>query len=577
MKKDFKKNKNRGMAMLTSVIFFLFISLAIISGLVLPSVREFRNANMGIHSKESYFLAESGMEDAFYRIINNMTIGNSETLTLNSSTATTTITDVAADEKQITSIGDTDSYQRKVGARLTTGVGVLFNYGIQTGAGGFLMDNGSQIIGSVYSNGAITGSGTITGSATSANSAALASDQSNGSGIPTYDVSFGNANGTQDFAQSFQVSATDVVNKVDLYLKKVGNPSNLTVRIVNDNNGVPSAVTKASGSLSASTVSTNYGWVSVPFSSNPQLNVGTTYWIVVDASTSASNYYKIGGNDNGYANGVSKIGQYNGSWNNNSPSTVDGFFNLYLGGTTGLIDGITVGTTSNDHAYAHTVTDADVSGTIYCKVGSGNNKSCNTSRSDPTQLSMPISDQNIQDWKDAATAGGVHSGNYVVDDTTATLGPKQITGNLTVDNGGELTVTGIIWVQGNLIVNNNGNISLDPSFGTADGIIIVDGIVTINNNATFNGSGTAGSYMTVLTTSYSSSAITLSNNAGAVALYAANGTIDVANNGTAKSLIGYYIHLNNNAIITYDNGITNANFSSGPSGSYHLADWGETE
>jgi len=38
-----------GAAMLISVIFFLFISLAIISGLVAPTVREFRNASANIN------------------------------------------------------------------------------------------------------------------------------------------------------------------------------------------------------------------------------------------------------------------------------------------------------------------------------------------------------------------------------------------------------------------------------------------------------------------------------------------------------------------------------------------------
>ncbi|KKS10598.1 MAG: hypothetical protein UU66_C0043G0013, partial [Parcubacteria group bacterium GW2011_GWB1_41_5] len=66
--------------MLISVIFFLFISLAIISGLVGPTLREFRNADINLKSKQSYFLAESGVEDAFYRIKNNMAIGSSESL-----------------------------------------------------------------------------------------------------------------------------------------------------------------------------------------------------------------------------------------------------------------------------------------------------------------------------------------------------------------------------------------------------------------------------------------------------------------------------------------------------------------
>ena len=107
MQKQIKRkiNNQSGAAMLVSVIFFLFISLAIISGLVSPTVREFRNANVNLNSKKSYFLAESGGEDATYRIMNNMTIGESETITLGSNSVNTTITTLLGNVKQIVSLG----------------------------------------------------------------------------------------------------------------------------------------------------------------------------------------------------------------------------------------------------------------------------------------------------------------------------------------------------------------------------------------------------------------------------------------------------------------------------------------
>src|SRR3990167_6822540 len=101
-----KIKRNSGAAMLISVVFFLFISLAIIAGLVSPTVREFKNASVNLNSKKSYFLSESGSEDAAYRIINNMTIGSSETITLDSNSATTVITSPSGGVKQIVSLGD---------------------------------------------------------------------------------------------------------------------------------------------------------------------------------------------------------------------------------------------------------------------------------------------------------------------------------------------------------------------------------------------------------------------------------------------------------------------------------------
>ncbi|MFA5840867.1 MAG: choice-of-anchor R domain-containing protein [Candidatus Paceibacterota bacterium] len=577
MKKDFKKIKrNGGAAMLISVVFFLFISLAIISGLVSPSVREFKISNDFMKSRESLFLSESGVEDAYFRLKNAKVIGSSTVITLNGNIATTNITDSGYNEKTITTLGDVSSRQRLNQLVLTTGMGVSFSYGVQTGTGGFHMTNGSSVQGSVYSNGNITGTGSITGTALSANSPALVADQSNGSGVPASNVIFGNANGTQDFAQSFQVSTTGVVNKVDLYLKKVSTPGNLTVRIVSNSGTNPSTSTLASGSLSASLVSATYGWVSVPFSSNPELTAGTTYWIVIDGATNSTKYYTIGANSDGYANGTGKIGAYSGTWNNTSPSGLDGFFNLYLGGLTGLISGITVGTGGVGNAYAHTVNSSTIAGTNYCQVGSGNNKACNTSLADPSQVAMPISDQNILDWKDEATAGGVYSGTFTAGGSS-TLGPKEITGNLSVTNGAHLTVTGTLWVHGNIDVSNNATVNLSSSYGTSEGVIVADGLVNIGNNAVFSGSGSAGSYLMILSTSTSTLAIRLSNNGGAVVLYAANGTVELENNASAKSLNGKYIELENNSTVIYDAGLANANFVNGPSGGWNIKSWKEVK
>lgn len=573
------KNKiktNGGAAMMILIVFFVLISLAILSGIVTPTVREFKIVADNFKSKQTYFLAESGVEDVLYRMRNGKQTSTEETLVLGGSETTTTVETLPGNKRQLSSLANTGGIQRKVNVVLGTGVGAAFSYGVQVGSGGFIMDNNSQIVGSVYSNGTISGSGSITGSATSANSPALSANQTNDSGTPTYDVTFGNDNSTQDFAQSFQISETGILNKINLYVKKVGSPADITARIVTDSGGKPSGTTLTSAVIDGSIISTNYGWISIPMTSYVQLSSGTTYWIVLDASSSNTKYYKIGANNEGYQNGVGKTGSYGGTWNSLSPSGLDGFFSVYLGGVTGSISGVTVGTGTIGNAYSHTVNNSIVRGTIYCQTGSGNNKSCDTGRTDPVQIPMPISEQNIIDWKNVAALGGEITGNYTVSSNT-TLGPKKITGNLTVNSKSTLTMSGSIWVQGNLLVDNNSIIKLSSSYGSSEGVIIVDGTITISNNGTFEGSGAVDSYMLALTTSSSTNAINASNNAGAVALYAANGTINIANNGTAISLTGYNIHLSENAVITYQEGLANANFVSGPSGTWNVNSWNETE
>ena len=574
--KNIYDNLESGQAMIIATLLFLAVSLTMIFGMTGPILRQQVAVSNLSTSRQSYFLAEAGLEDVLYRLKTGQTVGSSEILSLNDSTVTTVTTDTSGG-KEVFSVGEVGETVRKIEAGITLGTGIAFHYGVQVGTGGLTMGNNSVVNGSVYSNGIITGSGTITGSASSANSPALVADQINDSGAPSYDVTFGNANGTQDFAQSFQVGNTGVVNKVDVYLKKVSTPGNLTVRIVSNSGSSPSGTTLASGSLSASLVSTTYGWVSVPFSSNPELIAGTTYWIVIDSATNATRYYLIGANNAGYANGTGKIGQYSGTWNNTSPSGLDGFFKLYLGGLTGSIDGINIGTGGVGNAYAHTITDSTIAGTNYCQVGSGNNKACNTSLPDPTQVPMPISDQNILDWKSEAEAGGTYTGNYALDSSSGSLGPKKITGNFTIQNNADLTVTGTLWVQGNMVVSNNATVKLASSYGASEGVIVVDGTITINNNAVFAGSGSVGSYLMALSTSPSTSAITLQNNGGSVILYAANGTVNLSNNSSAKALNGKYINLSNNVEIIYDSGLVNANFVDGPSGGWNIQSWKEVE
>lgn len=158
---NFKKTqKNKGAAMLISVVFFLFISLAIISGLVSPSLREFRNANVSLNSKRSYFLAESGSEDVLYRLKNNLAVSDTEILNLDNGTTATVTTNTPVGKKVISTSAN-DNYVRKVQTNVILGTGASFNYGIQSGQGGFVLENSASVSGNVYSSGSVTGSGNL--------------------------------------------------------------------------------------------------------------------------------------------------------------------------------------------------------------------------------------------------------------------------------------------------------------------------------------------------------------------------------------------------------------------------------
>lgn len=586
MKKKFFtkiKNKQKGAAMLVSVIFFLFISVAIVGGLVSPTLGQYKIANTGLHSAQAYYLAESGTEDAFYRILNNQPIGSSEVLTLGNNSTTTTITNLGSDQKKIESLGDSANFERKNYLKIITGSGASFNYGVQAGQGGLYLDSGI-VYGNVYSNGPITASGSgsnlISGTAISANSPSLVADQENGSGTPSNNYSFGNSNSNQDLAQSFVVSDDLPINKVSLYLKKVGNPSNATVRIVNNLNIIPGTNTLASGTLLASAVTSSYGWIDISLSTNPLLLAGTTYWLVIDCASSNNNYYTIGLSGNTYSSGVVRAGKYtdNYSWATIvNPVNPDSFFKIYLGGVLGLISGngqwnkVSIG----GDVKAHNVSYVNAGGNIYCQVGTLNNKLCNTGEPDPVYIQFPISESNIDLWKDEALAGGINSGNYSVGWAGATLGPKKIIGNLSVSGGGTLTVVGPLWVTGNLTLNGGGTIKLSSNYGQNDGIIIVDGTISVSGGGNATGSGTTGSYLMLVSLSSATNAATINGGAGAMVIYAPYGTVNISGGASLKEATGYKINISGGASLTYETGLANMNFSTGPSGAWNLSSWQE--
>jgi hypothetical protein len=600
MEKIKKIQKNKGAAMIILVFFFMLIGLTILIGIISPTVREFRVASVNFQSKKAYSIAESGAEDMMYRIKNNMdvgTIGEERTLFLKDSIVSipTEYSDLSGGNKKIVVTGDMNSNQRTVDLILTTTTGVSFNYGVLAGLGGIYLDSG-KIYGNVYVNGPITASSSssniISGTAISANSPVQADiDQNNGTTFPPpYNIVFGNANATQDIAQSFRVSKNETINKVDLYMRRTTTvPSTTYVKIMNDSNGNVGSTVIAQGTIPAS-VATSYGWIEVSFTSNPLLETSKTYWLVIDGPTgSSSKNYTIGASSNTYANGLGKIGRLGSSWNNTTPVGLDYYFKLYLGGMKGSIIGsgqwnrLSIGT-DGGIAKANTINYTKDANSIYCQSGVHNYlndvlQQCISGQPDPTYIPFPVSDANIQEWKDGVSSGGTQTGNYTVGpwpNQDVSLGPKKIVGNLTVTSGGVLTLTGNLWVTGNLVLDGGGTIKLDSSYGEDDAVIIVDGTITVTGGTEATGSGTEGSYLMLLSLSDSTSAISIAGGSGAVIAYAQNGTIYVSGGAHLKEATGYRIVVTGNSSITYESGLTNNNFSSGPSGSWSINSWKET-
>jgi len=155
------KNKNqnycKGQAVITITIFFLFASLIIIFGASSIALKESKIVNNLAFSQQSYFLAESGIEDIGYRIMNLKSVDSTEILKIEDFYATTTVATLGTDQEEITAQGNVFNSVRKIKAKMTTDTGLSFYYGVQIDVGGLIMENNSTVNGNVYSNGIIQG------------------------------------------------------------------------------------------------------------------------------------------------------------------------------------------------------------------------------------------------------------------------------------------------------------------------------------------------------------------------------------------------------------------------------------
>jgi hypothetical protein len=577
----YKSISNRGdggYAVMTALLFFLASTAAVVASLSDGAIREMRVVRNEAFSKQSYYASESAAEDVSYRIKNSLAVGTTESLTLASSSASVSITDNPDGTKTVRSDGDAGGTKRTTEISLGVDDTASFPYALQAGVGGIDMAGSSRIEGDIYTTGSIRGcsSCSVTGMAIAAGVSSNILSEDNSLPIPPISsVIFGNANGTQDFAQSFTISSSISIISIDLYIKKIGNPANATIRITTDNAGKPSTTVLASGTLSSSLVSTSYDWEQISLTANPVLTAGTTYWIVVDANTNASSYYNVAANSS-YANGEAKIGRHSTqTWNATSPAGLDGYIKVYIGinedGVTGESEWnrLSVGS-----AYAHDVSFVNATGVIYCQIGISNNKACDTSRTDPVVEENPVSDPDIDAWESEASAS-TYSGNYSLGgSSSATLGPKKVTGNMTIGDSATLNIAGTIWVQGNLAFS--GSARIQPSNSAENYVILVNGTVSLGGSAIILGS--SSSHIIIVSTSTADPAITVSGSADDTVVSALYGGLLVEGSGKVNVAAAKHISLTGSAQIEYDPSALDIDITGGSGGgNFEVHSWKEVQ
>lgn len=566
----------------------LFTVLSVIAGAQLY----FQNASYSADAEKATALAEAGVDKALASL--NITGGsyNGETETvLGDGIYSVNITTTNASTKTIESTGYIPNKTRTRAKRTikivsSRGVGTAFNYGIQVGEGGLELGNSNLVKGSIYSNGSIAGgnSNIVTGDIWIAGGPQPTADQQTDcADTNCQDFLFGrtiNGENRRDVAQSFKISTNGVLNKFSFKIKKTNNPSDATVRVLQDLNGKPNKnAVLTRGTLYSSLVTSSYGWIDVTFDSSPALTQNTTYWIMIDTSLDSNNYWSWQLDlAQSYANGLPKWSPDwstgSATWNSFSPAG-DLSFKAYLGGApTSVRAGANKLTVGGD-VHANTIENVIIGKDAYYQsiITSTVAGTSHPGSADPPPKVFPISDANIADWKrqvdkpETTTTGDVTN---CVD----ILGPIKIVGNVTIGSGCQITVKSPIWITGTLTLNSNNVLRLDPGYGAASGVIIVDGKIAMNSNNHLNGSGVGSSLLMALTTFDSrvnrESAVQVNSNGNTGVYYAGTGIIEPGTGNSFKELTAWGIRLVNSSIIDYETGLSSTLFSSGPSGAYSL-------
>lgn len=256
-------------------------------------------------------------------------------------------------------------------------------------------------------------------------------------------------------------------------------------------------------------------------------------------------------------------------------------------GSSGIVDGIKAA----GDVYAHTINNSEISKNAYYQHISGSTVSGSSypGSSDQPLLPMPISDSLIEEWESTASANVINCSETYTIDTDVSLGPTKITCNLKIENNPTVTIKAPVWVTGNVTFSNSPTIKTAPTLQGKSVAFIADNPsnrttsskVSLNQQVNFE-AGTAGSYLMFVSTNNSAesggSEIAIATEQGAAGnalLYAPYGQIRLSQSASLKEITAYKITLRNSAMVTYESGLSDLVFTSGPSGGYHIDRWEE--
>ena len=158
-----------GQVLLVITLLLLAGSMVVTSAMISLVASQHRVAKEMQLAKQSLALAEGALEEVVYRHKNGLNVSSTEVLIEGITTVTTDTTNTL-DGMDVVSVSDHAGRIRKLETVLIEGDGASFAFGVQTDNGGIFLENNSEVLGNIYSNGPIVGHGLnrVTGTAISA-------------------------------------------------------------------------------------------------------------------------------------------------------------------------------------------------------------------------------------------------------------------------------------------------------------------------------------------------------------------------------------------------------------------------
>ena len=280
----------------------------------------------------------------------------------------------------------------------------------------------------------------------------------------------------------------------------------------------------------------------------------------------------------------------NGSILSDSKNIIQG--DAVSAGFTGLIQN----TRATSSAYAHNIMQSIIDKDAYYQTIFNTIVGRNQYPNSPDQpaKALPITDAMLDSWEEIAEEGGIINAPcpYRITSDTS-LGPVKINCDLEVDKKDiVLTLTGMVWVKGNVKFEKESTIRVSPAIGSKSVVIIAHdpldelnkGLIDLVNKSQYLGSGSPNSFVMLVSRNSSSenggdkNAIEMKNDAtGEVILYSNHGNIIVNNHTSLREATAYKIELRNDSQLNYKAGLASTLFETGPGGSWAIKLWKEVE